>query len=250
MAKRSGLGMRFFVDGINLSGDIGAINRIAGGPAAMDVTGIDKEAPERIGGVRDGGIEASAWFNPATGQAHETFAALPTGDRLVSALVGTAIGDPGASVLAKQINYDGSRANDGALSYGVQDLANGFGLEWGELHTAALRTDTAATNGAGVDAIPDAAATAFGVQAYLHVAAFTGTSAVVKLQESSDNGAGDAFADVSGGAFVAVTTAPQAQRIGTGTQAIERYLRVVTTGTFSELAFFVIVVRNQVVAAF
>ena len=38
MAKQGGLGDRLFVGGYNLSGDIGSVQRIAGGPAALDVT--------------------------------------------------------------------------------------------------------------------------------------------------------------------------------------------------------------------
>lgn len=90
--------------------------------------------------------------------------------------------------------------------------------------------------------------TLFGAQAYLHVIGFTGTDATVKLQHSSDNGGTDAYADITGGGFTAVTTGPQAQRIQT-TRAlpIKRYLRVVTTTSagFTSLEFLVAVVRNE-----
>lgn len=249
MTKRSGLGGRFLVDGINLSGDTGAIDRCSGGPAALEVTGIDKSAFERLGGKRDGGIDWTAWFNDSAGAAHLTLRPLPTTDRVVSYLVGTALGDPAASCVAKQISYDPSRGEDGALSFSVQSQANGFGVEWGELLTAGIRTDTAATNGTALDA---GAATAFGFQAYLHMLSVTGTSCTVKLQESSDNGGGDAFADVVGGGFTAVTpgAAPQAQRIAATPANLERYVRVVTTGTFSNAQFVVVLVRNLTLTGF
>lgn len=86
-------------------------------------------------------------------------------------------------------------------------------------------------------------ATAFGWQAWLHVVAFTGTSAVVKLQDSADN---TTFTDVTSGAFATVTTTtPQAQRIAVGgTAVLRRFVRVATTGTFSNLKFFVQYTQN------
>lgn len=251
MAKSSGLGQRLLIGGVNLSGDIGTIGRIGGGPTPLDVTGIDVSAYERIGGIRDGGIDFTAFFNVDTARAHPTLSTLPTADRIVTVLTsGTTVATPAASCVAKQINYDGTRAQDGAFTFTVQALSNGYGVEWGDTYTAGIRTDTAATNGTAVDA---GASSAFGLQAYLQVLSVTGTSVTVKLQESSDNGSGDAFADVVGGAFTAVTPAgaPTAQRIATATNlTVERYVRVVTTGTFSNAQFVVQVVRNSAAPTF
>ncbi|MGI5286643.1 hypothetical protein ACQEVF_25345 [Nonomuraea polychroma] len=248
MAKQSGLGDRLFVAGYNLSGDIGSLGRIAGGLAGtQDVTGIDKEAMERVGLGRDGGIEFSAFFNDAAGQAHPRLSALPTADQIVTYCRGTTLGNPGAALVGKQINYDPTRGQDGSLTIAVQALANGFGLQWGRQGTAGIRTDSTATNGSSID---DSAASSFGLQAFLHVFAFTGTSVTVKLQESSDNGAGDAWADVVGGAFTAATGVTS-ERIATASNlAVERYLRVVTTGTFSNAQFHVLIVRNTTSVVF
>jgi hypothetical protein len=82
------------------------------------------------------------------------------------------------------------------------------------------------------------------------VFAFTGTSVTVKLQESSNDGAGDAYADVVGGSFTAATGVTS-QRIATaGNLAVERWLRVVTTGTFSNAVFAVNICRNDVAVTF
>lgn len=247
MAKTTGLGDQLLVDGNNLSGDVGSIQKVGGGPAALDVTSIDKSGFERLGGKRDGGIGFTAWFNP-TG-AHPVLRTLPTADRIVTYLRGSALGAPAASCVAKQIGYDGTRSEDGSFSLVVDTQADGFGVEWGDALTPGVRTDTVATNGASVDFL---AASTFGFQAYLQVLSVVGTSVTVKLQESSDNGAGDAFADVVGGGFTAVTpgTAPQAQRIAASPANLERYLRVVTTGTFSSAAFVVMVVRNLTATVF
>jgi hypothetical protein len=244
VAKQSGLGDRLFVAGYNLSGDITAIGNVGGGPAALDCTGIDKSAFERIGGIRDGRIEATSWFNPTANMGHDRFSALPTADQIVTYCRGAAVGSPAVSVVGKQVNYDGSRGNDGAFTFEVAtQAAAGIPVEWGVLGTAGVRTDTTATNGASVD---HGAATSHGLAAYLHVFAFTGTSVTVKLQESSDDGGADTWADVTGGGFTAATGVTS-ERIQTATGlAVERYLRVVTTGTFSNAQFAVQIVRHEV----
>ncbi|PXY27435.1 hypothetical protein [Prauserella muralis] len=255
MSKQSGLGDALYVAGHNLSGDIGSLGRIGGGPATLPVTGIDKSAFERIGGLRDGSLEFSAWFNPETAadnppntedRAHAILSGLPTADQIVTYCRGTALGKPGACLVGKQINYDPTRGDDGSLTIAVQALGNAYGLEWATRATDGIRTDAAATDGAGQDY---GAATAFGLQAYLHVFAFTGTDATIKLQESADDGAVDPWTDVVGGAFTALTAGPTAERIATARdQAVERYLRVVTTttGGFSNLEFAVFIAKNDV----
>ncbi len=248
MSKQSGLGDNLYVDGYDLSGDVGAMTTVRGGIAVLDVTGIDKLAHERIGGKRDGQIGFKSFFNDAASQEHAVLSTLPRTDRVATYCRGTTLGKPAACLVSKQIDYDPTRANTGELTLTTSLQGNGYGLEWGEQHTAGKRTDTAATNGAGVDGV---ASSSFGLQAYLQVFSFAGTSVVVKLQESSDNGAGDAFADVVGGAFASLSSAPGTQRIQTARAlAVERYLRVVTTGTFSSLVFSVVVVRNRVSVSF
>ncbi len=247
MPKSSGLGDNLYVGGFDLSGDIGSIASIGGGNKPLELTGIDKSAYERAGGVRDGQLEFSAFFNPDPAQAHPVLSALPTADVIVSYFRGTTLGNGAASMVGKQIGYDGSRNEDGSLTFKVQAQANGFGLEWGTQLTAGKRTDGSATNGTGVDF---AASSAFGLQAYLQVFAFAGTSVTVKLQHSNDNGGGDAYADLAGGAFTAVTAAPASQRIANITNPVKQWLRVVTTGTFSNAVFVVMVARNLTATVF
>jgi hypothetical protein len=243
MAKQSGLGDRLFVDGYDISGDIGSLGRIAAPLAVLPVTDITQSAVDRVAGLSDGAIEFSSWFNPASARAFQVLKTLPRADRGAMYLRGTTLGNPGASMWAKQIGYDPNRGADGSLSLATAMMANGYGLEWGRQHTAGLRTDTTATNGTSVDGL---AASAFGLQAYLQVFGVTGTSVTVKLQQSSDNGAGDAWADVVGGGFSAAV-GRGSQRIATAANlAVERYLRVVSTGTFTNAQFAVNVIRNRV----
>jgi len=243
MSKSTGLGARFFVDGVNLSGDIGSLQRMNNSLATTEQQGLDKEAFERLHALRTGGCEFSAWMNKAAGAAHPTLKTRPTTDRIASYFHRATLGTSAFGLVCKQLNYDPTRTKEGALSWSVTAESNGYGLEWGKSLTAGARTDTAATNGASVDF---GAGTSFGMQAYLHVFSFTGTDASILVQASSDNGGADAFAEPSGGfTFPAVTTAPYAQRLTTASP-IERYLRVVTvtTGGFTNLQFALLVVKN------
>lgn len=239
--KSSGLGAALYVGGNVLSNDIQSISKLSGSQAVFDVTGIDKLAHERIGGQRTGEISMTAFWN-STG-AHIVFSALPTTDAVISYYDAGGIGFPAASMTAKQINYDPSRAVSGELLVAVDALSNGYGLEWGQQLTAQMRTDAAATNGASYDG---GAQSAFGLQAYLHVSAFTGTDVTIKLQDSADN---SSFADIAGAAFAQITTAPQAQRIATSNAAtVRRYVRAVTvtTGGFTSVTFAVQFTRNPI----
>lgn len=458
MAKQSGLGDNFYVSGVDLSGDTASLGEIGGGIAQIDVTGINKSAYERIGGVRDGRMEWVSHFNDASGQAHPTLSSLPTTDRILTYCRGTSLGNPAASLVAKQLNYDPTRDNDGKLTFAVRAEGNAYGLEWGKQLTAGKRTDTTATNGTGVEfgydgedfvflpgsagnyvSTPDAASlditgdidirariaaddwtpaaedsiiakynatgnqrsyalqidttgvlmlrwsndgtaalsasstvptgftdgtthwiratldvdngaagktatfytsedgvtwtqlgaavttggttsifastavleigtnssgttaffsgkffegevrsgiggtivaapnatastgtvtdttpltwtlqgtayvsshTTYGLQAYLQVFSFTGTSVTVTLQHSHDNGATDAFAAITGAAFTAVSSAPATERIATSAIEIKRYVRAVTTGTFTSAVFNVNACVNLTATAF
>lgn len=244
MSKQGGLGDALYYGGYDMSGDVQALGNIGGGPALLDFTDITQSAMARQGGLRDGRIEWTSFFNPgiAANAAHGLLSALPRGDVLVTYCRGTALGGPAACLNGKQVNYDGTRGNDGSFTFGVSGQANGFGLEWGKLLTAGMRTDTAATNGTGIDT---ATSLSFGAQAYLHVGAFTGTDITVKIQDSADNAT---FADVSGLSFAQVTTGPNTQRIAiSNTATVRRYLRAVTvtTGGFTSATFAVVINKNE-----
>lgn len=243
MSKTGGMGDNLFIDGNNVSGDIGSVDTISSPLKTLDVTGIDKLAMERIGSLRDGSVKFTAYFNAATGKVHSVLRGLPTTDRIVTYCRGTTLGNPAAMMLGKQINYDGKRGTDGSYTFSVDAEANAYGLEWGQQLTAGMRTDTAATNGTSVD--QTTVSTAFGWQAYLHHNALTGTDYTVKLQDSADNAT---FADIASAAFTQITTTtPQAQRLAVGgTAVVRRYVRAVTvtTGGFTSATFAVAFVRN------
>lgn len=242
MAKETGLGANYYLDGYDLSGDTGSLEKISKALNPIALTGIDKLAYERKAGQLTGAIDWTSFWNP-TG-AHPPLKLMPRTDRVASYWHRTTLGAPVASMVCKQTDYVGTRTPEGGFTLKVMTLSNAWWLDWGLGCTAGKRTDTAATNGTGVDFT---AAANFGLQAYLQVFSFTGTDATVKLQGSSDNAVGDPYADITGGTFTVVASAPTAERIATSrTQAIERWIRVVTTGTFSSLVFAIHVTVNRV----
>lgn len=245
MAKTSGLGDALYIAGFDASGDIQQLGNISGGPALLNFTAINQSAYERQGGLRSGQIEFTAYHNhvAVTGATHDKLAALPTSDVILTYCRGTTLGDPAASLVAKQINYDGTRGDDGMLTFAVSAQSNGYGIEWGRQLTAGVRTDTAATNGTGIDTTASAS---FGGQAYLHVTAFVGTDVTIKIQDSADN---VSFTDVASFAFTQVTAAPTSERIALGnTATIRRYVRVITatTGGFTSVSFAVNMIKNEI----
>jgi hypothetical protein len=245
VSKSGGMGDNFYVAGFDLSGDINSLSRIGGGPALLDMTDITQSAFERQGGLKDGAIEFVSYMNDSTGRAHKTLRALPTTDVQVCYARGTTLGNQAACMIAKEVNYDPTRANDTMLTFQTQALSNGFGLEWGTQVTAGKRQDTTATSPAtGVDFL---ASTSFSWQAYLQVFSFTGTSCTVTLQDSADNAT---FAGFTGSAFVAATAVGTQRITGGALATVRRYVRAITTGTFSECTFAVTFVKNESVVAF
>lgn len=250
MSKTHGMGAGLIVGGYNVSGDIGSLSRIASPRTVIDQTDITQEAFERALALKDGAIDFSAYLNDADGLtpgdplgAHAPLSALPRTDVISTYLHRRNVqGTMAAAMVAKQVSYDPNRTQDGALNFGVSLVSNAYGLEWGDVLSEGIQSFTAADESTSLD---DGAASSFGLQAYLQVISFTGTDVTFAIQSSSDNGAGDAFSNVTGAVFTAVTAAPAAQRIQTARNAsIERYLRVAATGTFSEVTFAVVYVRN------
>lgn len=248
MAKAGALGARFAVGTGLISGDIGSVSQISCPHNIFDVTGIDKEARETVTTVRDGMINFEPFFNDAAGAAHAVLSALPTTDVLTTFAVANSIGSAAACLQGKQVNYDGTRPADGSITFSTNTVGNSFGLEWGRVSSAGVTTSTGAENLASYDW--GTGSTSFGLQAYLHVFAFTGTSCTITIEESSDDGGGDAFTAVTGGAFTAATGATT-ERIATANNlTVERYLRLALTGTYSNIQFLCVINRNQTSTGF
>lgn len=246
MVKQTGMGDRFYVHGFDISGDVSAVQQLGNPSALLDTTGLLSSAHERIYGLFDGTIAATHYFNDATDAQHEVLRAKGSGaDRVVTYFKGGAIGNMAAGLVGKQMNYDWNRGADGALIGTTQWTGNGYGLDWCEQLTAGVITDASAANGASLDGV---AATALGLAGYCQVFSLGSGAPTVKIQESSDDGGGDAFADVTGGTFGVVAAETGYHFVTSLSLAVERYLRAVSTGTFTDLEYAVCVTRYPVSA--
>lgn len=239
MTKTSGLGDGLLIDGVDLSGDTGGLGAIGSSRPTTNVTGIDKSAQERVHLTKNGRIEWQSWFNPAAAAAHAELSTLPLTDRIATYLRGRALGNPAASMVGKQINYDPSRNADGSLNIAVQAQSNGYGLEWGRQLTDGLEAFTGAANG---DPVDFTAQTLFGLQAYLQVLAFSGTSVTVTIEDSADGSTG--WAAVTGAAFPAANGVSAARIQTARDQTVRQHLRVALTGTFASATLSVAVTKN------
>lgn len=244
MAKGTGLQEALYVGGHDLSGEVQQWS-LGGSLPVQDVTTIRQAAMDRRGLIPDGTLSHDTILDTDPDHAHEYLSTLPSGNELITLVLQEVLAGHAGSFHGLQINYDPTRASDASLLVKTESQASkGSFWDWGNLLTPGKRTDAVATNGASVDGL---AASAFGMQAYLHVFAFDGDDCTITIQSSSDNGAGDAFAAFTGSAFTEVTVAPFTERITTARDAaLERYLRVVTSGTFTSITFAVVLVRNPV----
>lgn len=236
MAKASGLGMRFYTDGHDISGDVGSIQTLRTSRAELDSTGLDKFAHERLPGIRDGEIQFNAFYNPAEDPDGSQLVLddLPTTDVICLVCMRAILGADCGIMIGKRLELNHNRGANGSLELTSHVRGNGHGLDAGVLLTAGRRSDTAAANGSSVDG---GASSAFGWSAALEVFDFAGTDATVKLQDSADD---STFADVTGGTFTAITAAPAAEyRSGAATATLRRYTRAKsqTTGGFTLLDF-------------
>jgi hypothetical protein len=245
MAKSSGLGDNFYVGGYDLSGDVASVDTLSGPLALFDVTPVSKFANQRISGDRDGDMQFTTFFEfGGSGSPtfeHDVLSKLPLTDTVGTYFRGTTLLNPSACINAKQINYDPTRDNTGALTMKVELQANSFGLEWGKMLTAGLRNDTTATVGTFAQD-NTTSATAFGAQAYLQLVAITGTSVDVTISHCATSG-GTYSTLIDFGALTAVGS----KRVAvSNTTTVQPYLKVNTTGTFTVATFAVMFNRNLV----
>lgn len=241
MAKTSGLGDAFYIGGYDISGDVNSLTKISGSQNVQDVTDITQFATSRLGLLRDGEIDFNLYFDPALNAEHTALSSLPTTDAIGSYYRGTAVGNPAASINAKQLNYDWTRANDGSLAGTVTLQANAYGLEWGTQLTPGKRTDTSATVGSFYD---NGAGFNFGAQAYIQVFAFTGTSVTIDIQSATTSGGSYT---TTGLTTTAISSAPTAVRLSvSNVTTINEFLKVVTTGTFTNAVFAVQICVNPI----
>jgi len=182
------------------------------------------------------------WTWTTEGREHDILSTLPRTDTIGSYFRGTTLLNPAYCINGKQVNYDPTRDNNANLTLKTEVQGNGFGGEWGKQITAGLRSDTSATTGAFVD--DDGAGSTFGAQAYLQLVELAGTSVDVKIRHCTTSGG--TYADLID--FGSLTAVGDAR--GTAAGTVNRFLEVVTSGTFTLATFGVAFMRNPMAVSF
>ena len=231
MAKQAGLGDAFYIGGYNLSGDVSSVDTVSARRATIDTPVLEKSAMVRLPGMADGEISFTSWFDDGTDLSHTALKTLATTDNEVLYCRGIAADSPAAMLVAKQINYDFTRATDKALSASIQCLSNGTALEWGVLLQAEA-THSSATSSSSKD---DSASSSAGLAAVLQIVSINSGTPTFKIMDSANN---SDWADLVSFTAVANGNEPASERVSvTGT--VNRYLRVTSTGTFSNAKFII-----------
>jgi hypothetical protein len=178
------------------------------------------------------------WFTRGT--EHNAISGLPSADVTCSYFQGTTVGNPAASMVSKLVKYDPSRDKDANLNIKVDAQSNGYSVEWGRQLTNGMRTDNGPTTGSYYDhGVPQGA---YGCQGYFHLIELVGTNVTIAVQHCDTS-----VGSYTGLLTTGVLTAIGDKRVVTANNAtVNRYLKVVTTGTFTQAVFGVNFIRNSV----
>jgi len=241
MAKESGLNVRLYVMGNDLSGDANALDGAGYTQELMDTTCLENAAMTRMVGRADGSIGVSGYFDNASNKIHATFSSnsgkLPTADQVVLVALSSAAGDPSVGISAKEADYNVSRSQGSAMTVSSTFSGNGMGGEFGQMLTAHDDTHSSAGSGSVVDS---GASSSNGASGYCQIMSLASGSVIVKIQEATSSGG--TYSDLITFSTVAAAGAPSAERL-VMSGSVARYLKVITTGTFSNAKIAVALCR-------
>jgi hypothetical protein len=220
------------IDEFNLSAFFNSAD-VAATAETAETTTFGNAAKTYIAGLQDATLSLAGLFDGGTDAVDEVLSAALGGSAIFSIVPAGAgtIGNRASLAEAFATSYGVSAAVGDAVSISAEAQVSG-GLIPGVV-LANLVARTAAGQTAALD---NAASTAGGVKAFLHLTAFSGTDVTIKIQESADN---STWADLI--TFTQATGATSEVAAATGT--IDRYLRVDISGTFTTVTFAVTLAR-------
>lgn len=195
--------------------------------------GVTGGAKTNIPGLKDGTMSLDGLWDGASGAIDERITAMlgtASGQVLTKGPAGLAIGARVDMLSSRLTTYTTSDPVGDLVTIAADIQADG-GIDSGvSLH--ALSAETGAVDSASVN---NAAATTNGYAAHLHVTAVTATSAVVKVQHSTNN---STWVDLV--TFAAATTGGGAtsERV-TGTGTVNQYVRASLSGTLTSVTYAV-----------
>lgn len=235
MAKTGSLNVRWYVEGYDLSGDANSLSGVGYSNTLLEVPTLDSPAMKRVLGPVAGNVTMDAWFDSAAGNVHAVMTSdsgeVPTTDQEVLIPLNSAVGDPSMHFVGKIADYTvNSGSESDAMSVNCSyETTGGYALFFGDMLTSHQDTHSSASDGTAVD---NSASSANGGNSILQVFSLASGTATVKVQHSTNN---STWADLI--TFTAATGVTSEIKEVSGT--VNRYLRVNSSGTFSNLVLAV-----------
>lgn len=231
MAKVSGLNVRLYVAGNDLSGDANSLGGAGYSQENYDVTTLNSTAVKRIAGRSDGTLSVNGFFDNASNRIHATFTSnsgkLPITDQVILVPLGASVGDNMVAMIAKEGDYTVDRGDGSAIAVSSTFSGNGTAGQFGEMLTAHDDTHGSATDGTAVD---NTASSSAGGAGYVQIMSLGSGTVEVKIEDSSDNATYSDLVTFTSAGTGDVPTAERVEVSGT----VERYIRVSTSGTFTD----------------
>lgn len=199
-----------------------------------DTTVFGLTSKTGINGLAEGTIALDGFFDSASTAAEDTVlnaAMTATSDGVALVFpAGDAIGARGRGCASIHTSYQVTDPVDGVAAIAAAIAADGGLDAVVSLHALGAETGAPPVNSAQVD---NSVSSANGGAGYIEATAFTGTSVIVKIQHSSDGGAGGTWVDLI--TFTAISAANAKER-KTVTGTVNRYLRTQhASGTFTSV---------------
>jgi len=233
VAKKNGLAQEFFIEGYELSGDVGSLQDVSSPHEVLEVPVINKSGMVRVAGRSDGAISFNSWFDDASELAFDATKGLPTADSVILYALGGAVNDAAAFLTAKRVEYGWVEGADGSLELSITARsAIGIPLEWGVMLSAGKITHSSASSSASRD---DGASSSKGAIAVVEIVDTDSGTPTIVIEDSPNDSSWSTLISFTA---VASGSEPKAER-KTVTGTINRYLRITTTGTFSNCDFAV-----------
>ena len=224
------------VDEYDLSGQFSQVTG-SKSRALSDVSVFKTSDRQFVAGMAEGSINLQGpWDSAVAANDQLLDAALAANNQVVTVSL------EGGSAVGQRVKLMSSLSNDYKPRMTINDavrLSSGRAADGGLRSGVTLHPLTEETGAGNFASVDDAASSAFGGVAHLHVTEFTGTSAVIKVTDSTDDAV---FADHI--TFTTVTAAGSERATSTG--LVNRYSRVELTGTFTTITFIVGFARNRI----
>ena len=237
MAKIPGWKANILVEGYNIASRTNEFSASLGFEE-LEGTCYTDAAKSYLPGTLEARITAAGIVDPAAGNVHAALKTLAvSAEEVVSLVIPTsatsatpAVGDPALSIDTQRFKYDVTPDLAGYVGWAIEAACRGNDTDWGTVLHWGAETNTG--NGSSVD---NAASTANGAVASLHVTAATASATITfKVQHSAN---GTAWVDLI--TFTLTGVAINGER-GTATGTVNRYLRATWTFSLADNCTFAI----------